>query len=89
MQATLYLHHFGNLKDLTNTGEVAVAFNGATSTIHGTFSAKVILTRKYIRFILKLSTGHNTTPLSVLAFSTAIQLSSNFQRACLLSTLGK
>ena len=45
MQANLYSYNFGDLQDLTNTGEVAVAFNGSTRPINGTFFWKLFLKR--------------------------------------------
>ena len=40
MQSSFYSNNFGSRDELEHTGEVAVAFNGATSPIWGTFNTE-------------------------------------------------
>ena len=68
MQASLYSQYFGNLKDLVNTGEVAVAFNGATSTIHGTFKSEVIFDAKAYSIQFKIVDGSHYEAIIGLDF---------------------
>ena len=42
IQSRFYTKNFGNPKILKHTGEIAVAFNGATSPISGTFKTEAI-----------------------------------------------
>ena len=83
MQASLYSHHFGNLKNLTNTGEVAVAFNGATSTIHGTFRANVIFDAKAYLIQFKIVEGSQYEAIIGLDFLDRYSTSMEFQKGVL------
>ena len=57
MQLNFYSFNFGKLQDLISSGEVAVAFNGAISPIHGTFAAEAIFDTKHYPIQFKIVDG--------------------------------
>ena len=89
MQASLYSHYFGNLKALTNTAEVAVAFNGATSTIHGTFNATVIFDAKAYSIQFNIVEGSQYEAIIGLDFLDRYSTSMEFQKGLLMLDSGE
>ena len=83
MQASLYSHRFGNIQELTNTGEVAVAFNGATSPIHGTFNSEAIFETKAYPIHFKIVDGSQYEAIIGLDFLDRYSTSMEFQKGIL------
>lgn len=83
MQASLSTDRFGNLQDLTNTGEVAVAFNGATSPIHGTFDTLTIFGKKCYTIQFKIVDGSQYEAIIGLDFLDRYSTSMDFQQGIL------